>query len=528
MKGRLTLQQRLILPVILLGLVAVLTNILAVFSINNIHSSAETIVEEYMVGEAKLEEIRRSMMDIHRLALSHIVAADHSTMTRLVQEIKAEEATLDEQLAAYEPFIASEEQETYNALLADYEEFKHALVYLVCYSADSKTQDAYATANGDVAIYSGLAEDKLDALYASITDKATAAQGHLFTVYLSALLISSAALCVGICLVVAAFRIIRKYVIAPIRAAMGTLQDSSERISDVVGEVRGRTQNSSGSVQELSGLTERLSAALEEIASSTNNISGNAAGTQGDARSMAEECSAITEYSVNMRERAEEIERSAKANMEAVRTRTEEILSVLDQAIEKSRNVDQISLLTEDILSISASTDLIAVNASIEAARSGKAGEGFTVVANEIRSLADSCTETANHIQEVSTVVTDAVNYLSGSAQELVDYLGKAVLSQFEQSVLSGQQYREDAAYVQRSIAAFNSRVEHLRTAMDEIAGSISNISNAIDGAASGVSGAAGSTRSLVDDMSGITDRMNTNQEIVGELKKQMEMLANL
>ena len=63
---------------------------------------------------------------------------------------------------------------------------------------------------------------------------------------------------------------------------------------------------------------------------------------------------------------------------------------------------------------------------------------------------------------------------------------------------------------------------------MDEIAGSISNISNAIDGAASGVSGAAGSTRSLVDDMSGITDRMNTNQEIVGELKKQMEMLANL
>ena len=45
MKGRLTLQQRLILPVILLGLVAVLTNILAVFSINNIHSSAETIVE---------------------------------------------------------------------------------------------------------------------------------------------------------------------------------------------------------------------------------------------------------------------------------------------------------------------------------------------------------------------------------------------------------------------------------------------------------------------------------------------------
>ena len=48
-----------------------------------------------MVSEAKLEEIRRSMMDIHRLALSHIVAADHATMIRLVQEIKAEEGVLD-------------------------------------------------------------------------------------------------------------------------------------------------------------------------------------------------------------------------------------------------------------------------------------------------------------------------------------------------------------------------------------------------------------------------------------------------
>ena len=101
MKGKLTLQQRLVLPIVLLGLVALLSNILAVFSINNVHSNAGTIVDELMVSEAKLEEIRRSMMDIHRLALSHIVAADHATMIRLVQEIKAEEAVLDQRLAGY-------------------------------------------------------------------------------------------------------------------------------------------------------------------------------------------------------------------------------------------------------------------------------------------------------------------------------------------------------------------------------------------------------------------------------------------
>ena len=54
------------------------------------------------------------------------------------------------------------------------------------------------------------------------------------------------------------------------------------------------------------------------------------------------------------------------------------------------------------------------------------------MVAQEIRRLADSCAETANHIQEVSDEVTGAVNYLSNSAQELADYLGKAILTQLE------------------------------------------------------------------------------------------------
>lgn len=528
MKNRLTLQQRLILPIVLLGLVMLLSNILAVLGINNVNSSAGTIVDKYMVSETRLEEIRHSMMNIHRLALSHIVAADHSTMIRLVGEIKAEENALDARLESYKDLVEQEELAAYENLLSDYESFKHALVHLVCASADSKTQEAYAMANGDVARYGSAAEASIDALYSAVSDQAAQARDRLFMVYLSSLIVSALTLGAGILLVMAAFRIIRRYVIAPIRDAMGTLQESSQRISDVVGEVRSRTQNSGSSVQALSGLTDQLSAAIEEIAGSTDAISQSASGTLDDARTMAQECSAITSYSIDMRRRAEEIEREAQANMEAVRSRTQEIMSVLNQAIEKSQSVDQINTLTKDILSISSSTDLIAVNASIEAARAGEAGKGFAVVAQEIRRLADSCTETASHIQEVSGIVTGAVSYLSGSAQELVDYLGKAVLSQFEQSVKSGQQYRDDAVYIQDSIGAFNSRVERLKGSMDEIAGSIANISAATQGAASGITGAAGSTHSLVGEIDGITARMHTNQEIVGELQNQMDVFANL
>ena len=53
MKNRLTLQQRLIFPIALLGLITLLSNILAVFNINNVNSNAGTIVNDYMASEAK-------------------------------------------------------------------------------------------------------------------------------------------------------------------------------------------------------------------------------------------------------------------------------------------------------------------------------------------------------------------------------------------------------------------------------------------------------------------------------------------
>ena len=82
MKGKLTLQKRLLLPILLLGVITLLSNVLAAFGINNVNGNAGVIVDEYMVSETKLESVRHSMLNIHRLALSHIVAADHATMIR--------------------------------------------------------------------------------------------------------------------------------------------------------------------------------------------------------------------------------------------------------------------------------------------------------------------------------------------------------------------------------------------------------------------------------------------------------------
>ena len=125
-------------------------------------------------------------------------------------------------------------------------------------------------------------------------------------------------------------------------------------------------------------------------------------------------------------------------------------------------------------------------------------------------------------------MVTSAVSYLSGSAQELAGYLGEALLAQLEKSVQSGQQYRDDAAYIEQAMEDFNQQAERLRTAMTEVASSIAGISGAVDGAVSGVTGVTSSTRALAGDMVGIAAGMDTNQEIVGELQRQVDVLANL
>ena len=109
----------------------------------------------------------------------------------------------------------------------------------------------------------------------------------------------------------------------------------------------------------------------------------------------------------------------------------------------------------------------------------------------------------------------------------MADYLSETILTEFQEFVRSGRQYKEDADYVKEMIDAFNSRTDRLRNSMVEIADSIESITKAIDEGADGINGVADSTENLVGDMTDITARMDTNREIVEELKNQIEVLAD-
>ena len=528
MINKLSLKYRLILPVALLGMVALISNLLAVSNIRNVNANAANIADNYMRQQTQLSEIRRSIMDIHKMALSHIVATDYETMITLVRQIKEEEKLLDEQLAQYNSGLSPKDEEAYQSLLSNYDSFKHALVFLVCASAGSKTQDAYAYANGDVATFAAAAEENINTLYASVSQQTSLARAQLSSVYLGSMITNSASMILCVLLVVSVISLILRSVVRPIKGILHTIQGSSGRINDVVGEVLKRTRTSTKSATDLSFLAGELSSFIQKAADNAAAISKNSEETRLYATQIADECNAIAEYSTAMKTRADEMELSAKTSMEATSAKTADMMRVLAEAIEQSKSVEQINTLTDDILSISSKTTLISLNASLEATRAGKAGKGFSVVAGEIRQLADSSRDTANRIQQINEVITDAVYHLSQSAQNLVDYMDQSILKEFEEFVEAGSQYRKDASYIENVMDEFNDKTMRLQNSMTEIADSIGSITKAMDDSAAGISRVAGSTQHLVSDMADITGKMDVNQEVAGELSRETVSFANL
>ena len=528
MTNKLGLKYSLILPIVLLGIVALISNILAVTNIRNVNISASNIADNYMTGKTLLAEIHQSAMDIHKMALSHIVATDYQTMITLVGQIKEEEKALDEMLADYADYVTPQDSAVYEALCSDYEAFKHALVELVCASAGSKTQDAYACANGDVAAFGNAMEKGINSLNTSINEQTDEARAQLSSVYKSSMVTNSLSTLLCILLVFAAISVILRHVVKPLKSILDAISKSSDHIDVLVGEVLKRTRTSGESAADLSALALELTASMQGVSDNAAHISHSASDIREDVNDMAGECSAITSYSTSMRTRADAMESSARLSMEATGQKTADILTVLEEAIRQSKSVSQINSLTDDILGISSQTTLIALNASLEAARAGEAGRGFAMVAREVRQLADSSSKTAARIQEINKVITQAVTHLAENAQNLIDYLNKSILTQFQTFVDSGRQYREDAMYIEQAMDKFNSRTDRLKGSMEEIVDAIHRITNAIDDSASGIAGVAHSTQSLVSDMEDITGRMDTNQEIVSRLKQETKAFNHL
>ncbi len=563
------------MPVLILGVVSILSNIMAVVNIQNVNRSAERIADQGMDSVKALGSMQQQAQSIHKVALSHIIATDYNVKLNAVDELKDLEQQMDQSMASYKSSVASEDMATYQSLNKTYEEFKHALANLLAYSANNKSADAYALANGDVASYGEQMQSVLATLIKHTEENVATEKEHLKALHKSAVVINGIAVFIGIAAMLGALYSVMKRILKPITAAekdmsgmiedleqrkgdltrriavvsndeiaslceginifLSKLQDIFKLLSDntikmdgVVGDVMDSIRTSNDSVSGLSALTEELSATMQEVAENASVINRNADSVRQEVDQIAARSNEINTYSLEMEEHASTMEEKARSNMESTQEKMDLILAQLSQAIEESQSVDQVNSLTDDILSIASQTNLLALNASIEAARAGEAGKGFAVVADEISKLAADSREAAGNIQQINGIVTEAVHNLSDSANGLVQYIQESILPDFADFVSTGETYKEKAGYIEEVMADFAGKTEQLKSVVDEIANSIQVITTAIDEGVQGVTGVADSTQNLVLDMEKISDKMNVNHQISGELKSETEIFTRL
>ena len=562
---RVSLKAIILIPVIILGILAVFSNVESMLNLKRVNNTATKIVDENLSNIISLSEIQNEAAVIHKLALSHIIATDFDSMVALVDSVRAEEAKLDDMLTAYSKQMPKDDEQEFNQFLTSYEGLKYEIGNLMAYSGNSKKTAAYELANGSIADYSNDMVIQVEAMMSNAKNQSGVAGEELASKYNTARVRNTFIIALSVILLLVTLYGVFMFVIRKLNVAnkeikgiikgidnrqgdltrritilsndevadlgsgintfMEKLQNimkliisNAQKLEEVVSDVQKNIHTSNDSAADLSAVTEELSATMQEI--------GDAAAVLDKVSDIAKKSGDINDYSKNMKMSADKLESDARVNMEQTNIKVNEILEVLDKAIEDSKSVEQVNGLTNDILDISSQTNLLALNASIEAARAGDAGRGFAVVAEEIRKLADSSRETANRIQQINSIVTGAVNNLSENAGSLVDYMKETILPEFETFVDGGVQYRENATYIENVMNEFAQKTDILKSEVDSIAGSINDITHAIEEGAKGVQGAAQSTQTLVADMDSINEKMNENRQIASALQKETDIFT--
>jgi methyl-accepting chemotaxis protein len=264
-------------------------------------------------------------------------------------------------------------------------------------------------------------------------------------------------------------------------------------------------------IQTMSASMEESSASVEEIYE-CSNLSAQS------VEDINENTKRGIDLVKEIIKRAHELKREAIYAQDTTRDKVGNINVLLQEKIEKSREVDQINVLTNTILNITNQTKLLALNASIEAARAGENGRGFAVVASEIGNLAVSSAETASKIQEVSANVISAVDELAMVATEMIQYVNSSIMKDYDKLVFTGEQYDEDATSIKQLLDGYKEQSDRLYISVEDIRNTLKVLTNTVSESSKNISIVSDNMSNINSNFSTIGDKTRDNADLVNDL----------